>query len=222
VPRTILCWSGGKDSAWTLHELRAQGVEIGALLTTVNEANGRVAMHAIRRELLEAQAEAAGIPLWTVALPWPCRNGDYEARMAAACKRAAESGVTQIAFGDLFLEEIRAYRERNLQGTGLTPVFPLWQRPTPALAREMIGGGLRARLTCVDARVLSRDFAGREFNRQLLDDLPAPADPCGENGEFHSFVYDGPFFRHPIVVRAGPLHQDGDFIFADLLSAELS
>jgi uncharacterized protein (TIGR00290 family) len=178
-------------------------------------------MHAIRRELLDAQAEAAGIPLWTVSLPWPCRNGDYESRMAAACARAAESGVTHIAFGDLFLEEIRAYRERNLQGTGLTPVFPLWQRPTDALAREMIDGGLRARLTCVDARVLSRDFAGREYDTQLLDDLPASADPCGENGEFHSFVYDGPFFRHAIALQPGEFHQDGDFVFADLLPGKV-
>ena len=222
MSRTILCWSGGKDSAWTLHELRAQGVEIAALLTTVNEANGRVAMHAIRRELLEAQAEAAGIPLWTAPLPWPCKNGDYEARMAEACRRAVEAGVTHIAFGDLFLQEIRAYRERNLQGSGLTPVFPLWDRPTDALARDMIAGGLRARLTCVDTRVLPRGFAGREYDARLLADLPAGADPCGENGEFHSFVYDGPFFRHGIDVQSGELHQDGDFVFADLVAAEVS
>ena len=222
MPRTLLCWSGGKDSAWTLHELRAQGVEVAALLTTVNEANGRVAMHAIRGELLEAQAEAAGLPLWQVPLPWPCRNGDYEARMAEACRRAVEAGVTHIAFGDLFLEEIRAYRERNLQGTGLTPVFPLWQRPTATLARQMIAGGLRARLTCVDTRAIGREFAGRDFDSRLLDDLPPAADPCGENGEFHSFVYDGPFFRHAIRVEAGALHEDGDFVFADLLPVEVS
>jgi uncharacterized protein (TIGR00290 family) len=222
VPRTVLCWSGGKDSAWTLHELRAQGVEISALLTSLNEANGRVAMHAIRRELLEAQAEAAAIPLWTVPLPWPCRNGDYETRMEAAYRRAAGAGVTHIAFGDLFLEEIRGYRETNLQGSGLTPIFPLWHRPTVVLAREMIAGGLRARLTCVDTRALPRDFAGREFDARLLQDLPREADPCGENGEFHSFVYDGPFFRHPIPVRAGELHEDGDCVFADLMVAEVS
>ena len=222
MPRTALCWSGGKDSAWTLHELRGAGIEVAALLTTTNEANGRVAMHAIRGELLEAQAEAAGIPLWKIPLPWPCTNADYEARMAAACRRAAAEGITTIAFGDLFLRDIRAYRERNLAGTGLTPVFPLWERPTAALAREMIAGGLRARLTCVDSRVLGREFAGREYDARLLADLPAAADPCGENGEFHSFVYDGPFFRHPIAVERGELHQDGDFVFADLLPREVS
>lgn len=222
MARTLLCWSGGKDSAWTLQELRAGGVEIAALLTTINEANGRVAMHAIRGELLEAQAEAAGIPLWKVPLPWPCTNADYEARMQAACRRAVEEGIGTIAFGDLFLEDIRAYRERNLQGTGLEPIFPLWHRPTAALAREMIGGGLRARITCVDARAISREFAGREYDRRFLDELPAAADPCGENGEFHSFVYDGPFFRRPIAVQAGELRQDGDFVFADLLPAGVS
>jgi uncharacterized protein (TIGR00290 family) len=222
VARTVLCWSGGKDSAWTLHELRAAGTEITALLATVNEANGRVAMHATRRELLEAQAEAAGIPLWTVPLPWPCTNADYEARMGAACRRAAEAGVTDIAFGDLFLEDIRAYREGNLRGSGLAPVFPLWRRPTAALARQMIAGGLRARLTCIDSRAIPREFAGREYDLQLLAELPASADPCGENGEFHSFVYAGPFFRHAIAIEPGELHQDGDFVFADLLPAALS
>jgi uncharacterized protein (TIGR00290 family) len=222
VPRTVLCWSGGKDSAWTLHELRTAGVEVAALLTTVNEANGRVAMHAIRRELLDAQAEAAGIPLWTVSLPWPCTNADYESRMAAACCRAADAGVVHIAFGDLYLQDIRAYRERNLQGSGLTAIFPLWERPTAELAREMIAGGLRARITCVDTRALGREFAGREYDARFLADLPPAADPCGEKGEFHSFVYDGPFFRHPIAVEVGELHQEGDFVFADLMRAELS
>ena len=222
MSRTVLCWSGGKDSAWALHQLRAAGVEVAALLTTVNEANGRVAMHAIRRELLDAQAEEAGIPLWTVPLPWPCTNADYESRMAAACRRAADAGVAQIAFGDLFLQEVRAYRERNLQGSGLTPIFPIWERPTAELAREMIAGGLRARITCIDARSLPREFAGREYDARFLADLPPTADPCGENGEFHSFVYDGPFFRHPIAVEAGALHQDGDFVFADLLLSEVS
>jgi uncharacterized protein (TIGR00290 family) len=222
VSRAVLCWSGGKDSAWTLHELRAAGTEVAALITTVNQANGRVAMHAIRRELLEAQAEAAGIPLWTVPLPWPCTNADYEARMAAACRRAVEAGIGTIAFGDLFLREIRAYRERNLQGTGLSPVFPLWDRPTSALADAMLAGGLRARVTCVDTRVLGREFAGREYDRRFLADLPPAADPCGENGEFHSLVYDGPFFRHPVAVEPGELHQDGDFVFADFLPAGVS
>jgi uncharacterized protein (TIGR00290 family) len=222
VAATVVCWSGGKDCAWTLHELLSAGITVAALLTTVNEANGRVAMHGVRRELLEAQAESAGLPLWTVPLPWPCTNADYEERMAAACRRATGAGVTCIAFGDLFLQDIRAYRERNLQGSGLTPVFPLWERPTPGLARDMIEGGLRARITCIDSRVIGRDFAGREYDARFLADLPPTADPCGENGEFHSFVYDAPFFRAPIPVKPGAFHQDGDFIFADLLRQEVS
>jgi len=217
LSKTIVCWSGGKDSAWTLRELQSAGETIAALLTTINETNGRVSMHAIRRELLEAQAEAAHIPLWTVPLPSPCTNADYEERMAEACRRAAAEGVAIVAFGDLFLQDVRAYRERQLQGTGLKPVFPLWQRPTAALAREMYAGGLRARITCLDLQVLGREFAGREFDLQFLQDLPPAVDPCGENGEFHSFVYDAPFFRRPIAVTAGDLHQDGNFLFADLL-----
>ena len=222
MSRAVLCWSGGKDSAWTLQQLHSAGVEIAALLTTINEANGRVSMHAIRGELLEAQAEAAGIPLWKIPLPWPCTNADYEMRMAAACRRAAADGITTIAFGDLFLREVRAYRERNLQGSGLEPIFPLWERPTAALAREMIAGGLRARITCIDSRAIGQEFAGREYDAQFLADLPASADPCGENGEFHSFVYDGPFFRHPIAVEPGELHKDGDFVFADFVPAAVS
>jgi diphthamide synthase (EF-2-diphthine--ammonia ligase) len=175
-------------------------VEVAALLTTVNGASGRLSMHAIRRELPEAQAKAAGLPLWTVPLPSPCTKADYEARMAAACRRAAESGMTSIVFGDLFL----------------------WEKPTAALARQMIAGGLRARLTCIDTRVLPREFAGREYDLRLLAALPPAANACGENGEFPSFVYAGPFFGHPIAVEAGELHQDGDFVSADILPAAIS
>jgi len=192
-------------------------VEIAALLTTINEAAERVAMHGVRRELIEEQALSIGASLWIAPLPWPCSNGRYEEVMAGMCRRAVEAGIDAVVFGDLFLEDIRAYRERMLAGTGLEPLFPLWQVPTPELAREMMAGGLRARLACIDRRVLDRSFAGREFDARLLADLPPAVDPCGENGEFHSFVYDGPMFGRPVAVRAGDLHEDGDFVFADFL-----
>ena len=215
--KTLLAWSSGKDSAWTLHVLRQQGVEVGGLLTTVNQHADRVAMHGVRRELLEAQAEATGLAVWQVELPWPCTNEDYESRIGVACRRAVSEGFKQIAFGDLFLRDIRAYREKQLAGSGLQPIFPLWGLPTAQLAREMIAAGLRARLTCVDTRVLSRDFAGREFDADLLDDLPSAADPCGENGEFHSFVNDGPMFRAPIAVNLGDFHDYESFVYRDLI-----
>ncbi|HTS65773.1 MAG TPA: hypothetical protein VMH28_27305 [Candidatus Acidoferrales bacterium] len=216
--KTLLAWSSGKDSAWTLHVLRRQGIEVSALLTTLNEAAGRVAMHGVRRTVLEAQADAAGIPLWQVPLPWPCSNDDYEARMAEACRRAVAQGFDTIAFGDLFLQDIRAYRERQLAGSGLTPIFPLWQIPTGQLARDMIAAGLRARLSCVDSRQLEAAFAGREFDEKLLTDLPGGVDPCGENGEFHTCVYDGPVFRAPIAIRTGEIRDVNGFIYADLLA----
>ena len=215
--KTLLAWSSGKDSAWALHVLRAQGIEPAALLTTINEAAGRVAMHGVRRELLELQAEAAGIRLWPVPLPWPCTNDDYEARMAEACRQAVAEGFDTIAFGDLFLRDVREYRERQLAGSGLTPLFPLWQRPTPALAREMIDAGVRARLSCIDSKALAAGFAGREFDRALLDDLPPAVDPCGENGEFHTFAYAGPMFRRPLRIASGETRDIGGFVYADLL-----
>lgn len=217
MKKAWLAWSSGKDSAWTLHcLLKESQVEIAGLLTTFNEAFDRVAMHAVRRELVEAQADAAGVPLRRVPLPWPCSNADYERIMAGVCRAAVEEGIEAIAFGDLFLTDVRAYRERQLSGTGLEPLFPLWQIPTADLAREMIASGLRARLTCVDPRVLAPEFAGREFDLDLLKDLPASVDPCGEKGEFHSFVYDGPMFRHPIPVRTGEIVTRDGFVFADL------
>ena len=215
--KTLLAWSSGKDSAWTLHVLREQGVAVDALLTTINQTMDRVAMHGVRRGVLEMQAEAVGVPLWKIPLPWPCSNDDYESRMADACKHAVGEGFTHIAFGDLFLRDVREYRERQLAGSGLTPLFPLWGIPTPQLARDMIAGKLRARLACIDTRTLDESFAGREFDAALLADLPAAVDPCGENGEFHSFVHDGPMFSRPIAVEPGVLHEDGDFVFADLL-----
>ena len=215
--KTLLAWSSGKDSAWTLHLLRQQGVAVDALLTTINEAADRVAMHGVRRSLLEAQSEAAGVPIWAVPLPWPCTNDDYEARMAEACRRAVAEGFETIAFGDLFLRDIRAYREKQLAGSGLTPVFPLWEVPTAMLAREMLAGGLRARLSCVDSRQLGAEFAGREFDARLLADLPPGVDPCGENGEFHTFVYDGPMFRRAIAIEAGEIRDVNGFVYADLM-----
>src|SRR3954468_7107091 len=202
--KTLVSWSSGKGSAWLVHVLRTMpDVELGALLTTVNESAQRVAMHAVRMELLAAQAEALGLPLWTVPIPSPCPNETYEAAMATAVARAVAEGFTHVAFGDLFLEDVRRYREDRLHGTGLTPVFPLFGADTTALAREMIGSGLRARITCVDPRAIDRRFAGREYDAALLAELPASADPCGERGEFHSFAYDGPMFRRPIPIETG-------------------
>lgn len=214
--KTLLAWSSGKDSAWALHVMRQQGRPIHALLTTLNEAVDRVAMHGVRRKLLEAQAEAAGVPLWAIPLPSPCTNDDYECRMGEACRRAAAEGFDTIAFGDLFLRDVRAYRERQLAGSGLIPIFPLWDLPTPQLARAMIAGGLRARLTCVDTEQLDAAFAGREFDEALLGEFPATVDPCGENGEFHTFAYAGPMFGAPIGVESGEKHDAGRFVYADL------
>jgi uncharacterized protein (TIGR00290 family) len=216
MKRVLLCWSSGKDSAWALHVLRQQSdIEIVALLTTVNAEFDRVAMHGTRRSVLEAQAEAAGVPLWTVLLPWPCSNEIYEQRMSQACERAVRDGVQAIAFGDLFLQDIRAYRERQLSGTGLEPLFPLWERPTDKLAREMIAGGLRARLTCVDTKQLGAAFAGREFEAELLRELPAGVDPCGERGEFHTCVYAGPMLASPLELSAGEVVLRDGFAYAD-------
>lgn len=218
--RVALSWSSGKDSAWALHLLRRDpSVEVVALVTTLNEVFGRVAMHAVRRELLEAQAVAAGVPLWTVPLPWPCTNQDYEDRMRGLYHRAAGQGIEAMAFGDLYLEDIRAYRVQQLEGTGLEPIFPVWGLPTRALAEAMIESGLRARITSVDPRRISREFAGREFDAALLADLPPTADPCGENGEFHTFAYAGPMFSSPIAIQSGEIVERDGFVFADLAIA---
>jgi uncharacterized protein (TIGR00290 family) len=220
-PKALLAWSSGKDSAWSLHVLRAQGeVEIVGLLTTINEAFDRVAMHAVRTELLRAQADAADLPLWPVLIPWPCSNAQYEAAMNGAMARARADGIAHVAFGDLFLEDVRRYREERLAPTGITPLFPIWGTPTDALARRMVDGGLRARLTCVDPKSLDARFAGREFDAALLAELPASVDPCGERGEFHTFAYDGPMFRRPVPVRGGEVVTRDGFVFADLFSAE--
>jgi len=215
--KILVSWSSGKDSAWMLHALRESGPgPIGALLTTVNEAADRVAMHAVRRDVLEAQADAAGLPLIRVPIPSPCPNEVYEARMAEACRRAVADGFSHVAFGDLFLEDVRRYREERLQASGLTPMFPLWGRPTDALARDMLRGGLEAYLTCVDPRVLPASFAGRRFDESLLSDLPEATDPCGERGEFHSCVVAGPIFSKRLDVELGVVVERDGFVFADL------
>jgi uncharacterized protein (TIGR00290 family) len=215
--KTLVSWSSGKDSAWLVHVVRTMPeIEIGALLTTINEPAQRVAMHAVRTELLQAQADALGLPLWQVPIPSPCSNEEYERAMGAAVARAVAEGFTRAAFGDLFLEDVRKYREDRLAGTGLTPVFPLFGVDTSALAREMIAAGLGARLTCVNPKVLDRSFAGREFDAALLADLPGSVDPCGERGEFHSFAYRGPMFSHPISVNTGITVERDGFVFTDL------
>lgn len=219
--RILLSWSSGKDSAWTLHALKQKSkYEIAGLLTTFNQAAKRVAMHAVRRELVEAQAEAAGIPLWAVELPWPCSNEAYEAAMRSACQRAVAEGIEAVAFGDLFLQDVRAYREKQMREAGLEPIFPIWGLPTRELAREMIASGLRARLTCVDPKVLDPRFAGREFDDRLLAELPPGVDPCGERGEFHSFACAGPMFAHEIDVTLGDIVTRDGFVFADLNLSE--
>ncbi len=215
--KTLVSWSSGKDSAWMLHVLKNDpAVEIGGLLTTMNEQFDRVAMHAVRRRLLEAQASAAGVPLRTVQLPWPCSNEQYEERMRTAVSQAITEGFTHVAFGDLFLEDVRSYREAKLAGTGLTPIFPIWGIPTGRLAEQMVERGLRSVLTCVNPKHLDRSFAGRQFDRTLLHDLPEGVDRCGERGEFHSFAWDGPMFNRPIAIEVGEVVDRDGFVFADV------
>jgi len=216
-PRALLAWSSGKDSAWALHILRQRRqVEIVGLLTTINETDQRVAMHAVRAEVLDAQARAAGLPLWSVPIPERCSNAVYEAAMGAAMARAAWEGIRFIAFGDLFLEDIRRYREDRLAPTGVRPLFPLWGLPTATLAHEMIRAGLRARVTCLDPRQLSPAFAGRDVDAAFLAALPATVDPCGERGEFHTCAYDGPMFTQPLTLRTGETVLRDGFVFTDL------
>jgi len=216
--KTLLSWSSGKDSAWTLHALRQRSdVEVVGLMTTVNQLYHRISIHAVRMELLQHQAEAAGLPLHLISLPHPCTNADYEAAMGTFISRAKREGVECMAFGDLFLADIREYREARLAGTGITPLFPLWQIPTAELAKQMIRGGLRAVTTCVNPQQLPASFAGREFNEQFLADLPADIDPCGERGEFHSFAFDGPMFRSAVRVEVGEICEREGFVYADLL-----
>ena len=214
--KTWLSWSSGKDSAWSLHVLRQSGeYEATGLFTTVNSAFGRVAMHAVRVELLRQQARAVGLPLYLIEIPYPCSDEQYAVAMADFVVRASNDGVRCMAFGDLFLPDVRRYREERLQGTGIEPIFPLWEMPTRKLLEEMLAGGLRASLTCVDPRVLPAEFAGRELTLELLESMPPSIDPCGENGEFHTFVFDGPMFTQPLDIEMGEVVTRDGFVFAD-------
>ena len=215
--KVLMSWSTGKDAAWALHVLQRDGVAVGGLLTSINETAGRVSMHGVREDILRAQAEAAGLPLYRVPLPWPCTNAIYEDRMLAVVQQAVADGFTHVAFGDLFLEEVRSYREERLRGTGLAPLFPLWDRSTSELAREMIAGGCRARIATLDPKVMRRDLIGAEYDEALLGRLPPSVDPCGELGEFHTCVLDGPMFSRPIDVTAGEVVEREGFVYGDLL-----
>lgn len=220
-PTAWIAWSSGKDSAWALHVVRQQGaVDVTGMLCTITEPFDRVSMHAVRRELVAAQAAEAGLPLHEVLIPAPCPNEVYEAKMAEAMDAAKAEGVTHVVFGDLFLEDVRQYRIDKLAGTGIEPLFPLWGRPTADLAREMLRGGLRARVTCIDPRKMPRELAGRELDGAFLAALPDGADPCAENGEFHTFAYAGPMFRRPIPIRVGENVERDGFVFTDVLPAD--
>jgi uncharacterized protein (TIGR00290 family) len=215
-----MSWSSGKDSALALHRARGVlGLDVSRLLVSINAEADRVSMHAVRSALLALQAHRLGLALHRVSLPWPCPNDVYEAAMRDAVQVARDDGTSEMVFGDLFLDDVRAYREANFAGTGITPVFPLWGEPTDRLAREMIDIGVRAVLTCVDPAVLPADFAGRPFDAELLDDLPDGVDPCGERGEFHTFVWDGPGFSSPIPIERGEVVERDGFVFCDVLSA---
>lgn len=221
-PKAALAWSSGKDSAMALLRLREAGaVEVTTLLTTVSEGTGRIAMHGTARTLLEAQAEAAGLPLLAIPIPEPCPNEAYAAAMGIAVAKLRDDGVTLLAFGDLFLADIRAYRESRLAGTGVAPLFPLWGEETGALARAIIAAGIRAVVASVDTEQLDPEFAGRDFDAAFLADLPQGVDPCGERGEFHSFVHDGPIFTQPVPLRRGGVTRDARFAYADLTLASL-
>jgi len=220
LKKTLLSWSSGKDSAWALHTLRRRSdLEIAGLLTTMNQLYQRVAIHAVRLELLQCQAEAVGLPLHIIDLPYPCSNSQYEAAMKKFIEQSRRQGIECMAFGDLFLADIKEYREAKLSGTGITPVFPLWLKPTDQLASEMISGGLRAVVTCVDPKQLPASFAGREFNEDFLSALPDCVDPCGERGEFHTFAFDGPMFSKPVNIEVGEITEREGFIYADVLPA---
>jgi uncharacterized protein (TIGR00290 family) len=219
--KALISWSSGKDSAFALHEVRRAGeFEVVGALTTVTETFGRVSIHGVRQEILRAQLDAAGLASTIVPIPYPCPNEVYEARISAVVARAVQDGVTHIIFGDLFLEDIRAYREQKLAGTGITPVFPLWRRPTLQLAREMIACGLEATIATVDLKQLPANFAGRKFDAQLLADLPGGVDPCGENGEFHSCVVAGPIFSRRLAVTPGERVERDGYAYCDLVMEE--
>ncbi|WP_296058485.1 adenine nucleotide alpha hydrolase [uncultured Amphritea sp.] len=216
--KTLMSWSSGKDSAWALYQLQNDPeIELKGLICTVNKEFDRVAMHGVRVELLKAQANSIGLPLEIIELPNPCSHKDYAKIMGKFLQRMQNEGIDCMAFGDLYLEDIRAYRENNLAGTGITALFPLWQIPTGQLSREMLNGGLKTVITCVDPKQAPAELAGREYNQAFIDGLPDSVDPCGENGEFHSFVFDGPMLRHKIDITVGEIVTRDNFVFADLL-----
>ena len=220
IKKTLLSWSSGKDSAWALHTLRQRSdLEIAGLVTTMNQLYQRVAIHAVRLELLQRQAESVGLPLHVIDLPYPCSNSQYEAAMKKFIEQSRQQGIECMAFGDLFLADIKEYRQAKLSGTGITPLFPIWLKPTGDLAREMISSGLRAVVTCVDPKQLPVSFAGREFNEEFLLNLPEQVDPCGELGEFHTFAFDGPMFSKPVNIEVGEITEREGFIYADVLPA---
>lgn len=220
-PKAWMAWSSGKDSAWALHTARQLGeVEIIGIMTTVTSVYDRISMHGVRRCLLQAQAEALGLPLYSVEIPAPCSNQEYETRMREAMQVAQAQGVSHIVFGDLFLEDLKEYRENNLAQVGMQGYFPLWKRDTRTLAQEMIQDGLKAHLTCLDPGKMPLFLAGHAFDAILIAALPESVDPCGENGEFHSFVWDGPMFKHPVPVQVGETVERDGFVFTDLLPAD--
>ena len=220
--KTLLSWSSGKDSAWALHVLqREPHVDVAGLFCTVNKEFDRVAMHAVRVELLQQQAKSVGLPLYMIRIPYPCSNDEYDEAMASFIDEAKKENIECFAFGDLFLEDVRRYREERLKETGIMPIFPVWGIPTKELSRKMVASGLKAVITCVDPRFLAREFSAREYNGSFLDDIPEGVDPCGENGEFHSFAFNGPMFQNPIEILLGEtVHRDG-FVFTDILPSTL-
>ena len=223
LPKALVAWSSGKDSAWALHEVQRTGeVEVVGLLTTVTQEFERVSMHAVREVLLDRQAKMLRLPCHKVRIPWPCPNERYEREMERALAEALALGVSRVVFGDLYLADVRAYREAKMAGTGIEPLFPLWGRDTTLLARDMLAGGFQATLTCIDPRRLDRGFAGRAFDEALLAALPAGIDPCGENGEFHTFVSACPMFKAPLEVVVGEVVEREGFVFADVLPARMA
>jgi uncharacterized protein (TIGR00290 family) len=216
--KTMLSWSSGKDSAWTLYQLQKDpDIDLQGLFCTVNSAFNRVAMHAVRTELLQVQAEHIGLPLQNIEIPYPCSNEQYEEIMAQFVDGVKVEGIEQFAFGDLYLEDVRSYREEKLTGTAIRPIFPIWGIPTDQLAREMVASGLKTVITCVDPKQLSEEFIGRQYDQAFLDDLPDGVDPCGENGEFHSFVFAGPMFKEPMQIALGEVVNRDGFIFIDVV-----
>ena len=216
--KALMSWSSGKDSAWALHKLQQNPeIELVGLFCTVNKEFDRVAMHGVRVELLQKQAESIGLPLEIIEIPYPCSNAEYEKIMGQFVERVKNDNIEYFAFGDLFLEDVRNYREEKLKGSGIKPVFPIWGMPTDKLSREMISSGLRTVITCINPKQTPKEFVGKEFDEDFLDSLPGTIDPCGENGEFHSFVYDGPMFKDKIEIFVGDIIHRDDFVFADVL-----